>query len=210
MKFSFTKKNIIIITIIIIVIILAITLPLVLIKSNENGNGNRNAQNSSLALYTPPPTLPPIATIYQPPSSSISLTVPIQEFELIDQFFMAKSFYCLPSPLSFDSRIIKPTSQTLTISAGYLDCTILYVPLDVTMSTQIKYAWIIDDNVQKPEIDIPLLTRFNKNYIILSFPEFKTTQFRNGNNIGLFFRGYNTRVLNIKLLKAAEFTATLE
>ena len=47
MKFSFTKKNILIISIIIIVIVLAITLPLVLTKSSSGGSSSDSDSSNS-------------------------------------------------------------------------------------------------------------------------------------------------------------------
>ena len=178
MKFSFTKKNIIIIITIIIVIILAITLPLVLIKSNK-------------------PTILPSTTLAKLSSKSDTQFITIGTQKTMDgviyptpwpEFKISKFYYYSNS---------RATSSLLTIDAFTLYGRFEFIPNTNKGVTKIIYGWKFQ-GVEEQINDIGISNIDEKTVLTeFSFPKFKSSSLDLSINtaepttsfvLGLYFR----------------------
>ena len=178
MKFSFTKKNIIIIITIIVVIILAITLPLVLIKSNK-------------------PTILPSTTLAKLSSKSDTQIITIGtnytrgKLEIYPtpwpEFKISKFYYYS------DSRA---TSSLLTIDAFTLYGRFEFTPNTDKGVTHITYGWKFQ-GVEEQTNDQSVFNSDGKTVLTeFYFPKFKSSSLDLSINsepntsvvLGLYFR----------------------
>ena len=157
MKFSFTKKNILIISIIIIVIALAITLPIVLIKSSSSSSSYSSSSSSS----------------YSSSSSDITIanTLPVDPSAISTTTTFGNSYY-------YPNINIKPTinyvtnpttgqkqASTITFNWDSIDGTV--IGNDITYSISESSYGILIENLKETQYttdskSFPITN--NKNY----------------------------------------------
>ena len=162
MKFSFTKKNILIISIVIIVIVLAITLPLVLTKSSSGGSGSASSSASSsdsgsISISTIANTLPN--------------TLPISLSEIATNTTFGHSYYYpninIKSTINYVTNPTTGQKQASTITFNWDSINGTVIGDDITYSISESSYGILIENLKATQYttdskSFPITN--NKNY----------------------------------------------
>jgi len=179
MKFSFTKKNILIISIIIIIIVLAITLPLVLLKKTSSNNSILNTITTDTTIV-----IPSYTKIYD-----------------IQYKFSDQGSGVISIDLSWEPPVNQADSRITgyTITHKYIDYK--HTEQTNTYSNHINF-YTINNLELGPVYDITISGNNPKNY------NYSSQIIINSNNIGQWYDSNNNKV-DITQIIANERKATV-